>query len=65
MELGYCSLGETYDRLLDDPPATISEFVNAIIVGEGLNPETTSNGQLRRMRDMVIEAVEKHNGSIW
>jgi len=50
---------------LDDPPPTISEFVDAIIVGEGLNPETTTNGHKRQMRDMVIEAVEKHDDSIW
>ena len=65
VELGYCSLGDAYDRLLNDPPPTISEFVDAIIVGEGLKPERTSNSRRRRMRDMVIEAVEKHDGRIW
>jgi hypothetical protein len=64
-ELGYCSLGDTYDRLLDDPPSTISEFVDAIIAGEGLNPETTPNRQKRRMRDMIIEVIEKHDGRMW
>lgn len=65
VELGYCSLGETYDRLMDSPLPTISEFVDAIIVGEGLNPETTDNRLLRQIRDIVIEAVERHDGNIW
>ncbi len=65
VELGYCSLGDTYDRLLDQPPKTISEFVDAILGGEGLNPETVSNRQKRRLRDMVIEAVEHHDGRLW
>ena len=65
VELGYCSLGEAYDRLLVDPPLGVSEFIDAIIIGEGLNPETTPNEQKRRMRDMVVEAVEKHDGRIW
>lgn len=65
VELGYCSLGDTYEQLLHDPPQTISDFVNAIIVGEGLNPETTTNARRRQMRDMIITAIEKHDGSIW
>ncbi len=65
LELGYCLLGDTYDRLLNDPPSTILEFVDAIISGEGLNPETTPNRQKRRMRDMIIEAIEKHDGRMW
>ena len=65
VELGYCSLGDTYDRLLDDPPATIAEFINAIIVGEGLNPVTTPNALRRSLRDIVLETVETHDGSTW
>ena len=65
VELGYCLPGNTYDKLLDGPPPTISEFVDAIIAGDGLNPETTTNGQKRLMRNMIIEAVGKHDGRIW
>ena len=65
IELGYCSLGDSYGRLLDDPPPTISEFIDAIIIGEGLNPDTTSNERRRQLRDLVVAAVEKHDGCIW
>lgn len=65
VELGYCSLGDTYDRLIDDPPRKLSDFVDAIIVGEGLNPETTPNSCKRRMRDLVIEVVDLYDGRIW
>lgn len=65
VELRYCSLGDTYEQLLDDQPEKISDFVDAIIAGEGLNPETTTNGRKRKMRDFIITAIEKHDGSIW
>ena len=64
-EFGYCSLGDAYDRLLENPPETIVEFVDAIIAGEGLNPETVTNGLKRRIRDLVIDAVDRHGGRIW
>lgn len=64
-EFGYCLLGDTYDRLVDNPPATISKFIDAIITGEGLNPESITNNHRRRMRDMIFEAVERYEGKIW
>ena len=64
-ELGYCSPGDIHDRLLDDPPSRNSQFVEAIISGEGLSPETTANRQKRKMGDMIVEAIKKHDGRMW
>ena len=65
VELGFCSLGDTYDFLLDNPPSRISEFVDVIIVAEGHNRDSTPLRWKRRMRDMILEAVEKHGGRVW
>ncbi len=48
LELGFCFHGETYDRLVDAPPADAAAFTNAVFLAEGLDP--TSD---RRLYDQV------------
>ena len=48
VELGFCFHGETYDRLVDTPPADAAAFTDAVLIAQGLEP--TSN---RRLYDQV------------
>lgn len=37
-ELGFCFHGETYDRLVDTPPANADAFASAVFLAQGLDP---------------------------
>jgi hypothetical protein len=37
-ELGLCFRGETYDRLVDTPPANAAAFADAVFLAHGLDP---------------------------
>ena len=56
IELGFCLPPEPHDKLLDDPPTDLAEFVDAVFVGEGLDPETADLHLKRQVRDMIVEA---------
>ena len=54
--LGFCLPQEGYDALHDDPPATLSDFVDAVFRHEGLDPETADLRLKRQVRDMIADA---------
>ena len=37
-EFGFCFHGETYDRLVDTPPADAAAFTDAVFLAHGLDP---------------------------
>jgi hypothetical protein len=38
VELGFCFHGETYDRLVDTPPANAAAFTDAVFRAQGVDP---------------------------
>ena len=54
--LGLCLPQEGYDALHDNPPARLSEFVDAVFRYEGLDPETADLRLKRQVRDMIAKA---------
>ena len=65
--LGLCLPQEGYDALHDNPPAQLSEFVDAVFRYEGLDPETADLRLKRQVRDMIARANQQslgeHNGA--
>jgi len=56
VKLGFCLPMEGRNRILDDPPEYLDEFVDLIYEFEGLNPETADLHVKRMIRDMIIKA---------
>ncbi len=57
MILGVCLPQEGYDALLDDPPADLADFVDAVFRHEGMDPETADLRLKRQVRDMIVAAA--------
>lgn len=60
-KLGFCLPPEMENKLLENPPATIDDFTNAVFRAEGLNPEQVERRLYKQVRNKVAEAFEKHN----
>ena len=54
--LGFCSMRERYDRLIESMPRDLSEVVNEIFQAEGLNPDSADRRLWRSVRDKVVAA---------
>ena len=48
VDLGFCLPGEAQARLLNNPPADIDAFADAVIRAEGLDPSADIPRTLRR-----------------
>lgn len=48
VEFGFCFHGETYDRLVDNPPVDVAAFTAAVFLAKGIDPTND-----RRLYDQV------------
>lgn len=55
VNLGYCLPPSEQEALLSDPPANIEAFVDAVLLAEGLDPDSVAKPQ----RGQMIEIVSK------
>lgn len=55
VDLGFCSLGDGYDQLINSPPITVEEFANAVIEFDGPSPSLPN-----RVRNLVRMKVAEH-----
>jgi hypothetical protein len=53
VRLGYCLPPEDQQRIIDDPPASVDAFTDAVIVAEGLDPVLMATEQRQQVRRMV------------
>ena len=60
IELGFCLPPEHENRLIENPPATIDEFTDAVFRLEGLDPQNAERHLYRQVRDKIAQAFEKH-----
>ena len=60
--LGFCLPPEGYDRIMDEPPTDLSEFVDLVFSLEGLNPETADIHLKRKIRDLIVQAHHQDSG---
>ncbi len=58
---GFCLPPEGYDKIMDDPPAELSEFVDLVFSLEGLNPETADIRLKRKIRDLIVQAHNQNS----
>jgi len=56
VKYGFCLPPEGYDKILDEPPTELSEFVDLVFSLEGLNPETADLHLKRQIRDLIVQA---------
>ena len=56
VKLGFCSMQEKYNEIINELPTDITEFVNSIFIAEGLNPDSADRKLWRQVRDLVMEA---------
>ena len=47
---GYCGASAVH---FDPPPGTVNEFVDAVLVAEGLEPDLFDKGRRRELSDLV------------
>jgi hypothetical protein len=57
--LGFCLPAAAVERLETTPPETVSDFVAAIFVAEGLDPMTAERRLYRRVEAIVAEAFRR------
>ena len=56
VKLGFCSMREKYDEIVDGLPKDLTEIVNAIFVAEGLDPGNADRRLWRQVRELVTKA---------
>jgi hypothetical protein len=56
LRLGFCLDPGAQERLIDDPPATVVDFVDAVFVAEGLDPATADRHLYRQVKAMIADA---------
>jgi hypothetical protein len=59
VELGFCLPPEENQAIIDDPPATVSAFADAVVIAEGLKPDWLDVHLYRRIKTIVAEAFER------
>ncbi|MBT8399767.1 MAG: hypothetical protein KJO98_04765 [Rhodothermia bacterium] len=59
VKYGFCLPPEGYDRIMDEPPTDLSEFVELIFLLEGLDPETANIRLKRKVRDLIVHAHQQ------
>ena len=60
IELGFCLPPEHENRLIENPPAIIEEFTDAVFRLEGLNAQFAERHLYRQVRDKIAQAFEQH-----
>jgi len=58
-KLGFCLPAAAVERLQTTPPETVSDFVAAIFVAEGLDPMTVERRLYRQVEAMVADAFRR------
>ena len=59
-KLGLCLPPAAYNALVENPPADINEFTNAVFVAEGFEDQSTADRHLyRQVRAIVSEAFRQ------
>ena len=56
VDLGFCLPPDANARIKDNPPDTIDSFVDAVLIGEGMDP----HGGPKRVRKAIEERVAKY-----
>lgn len=54
--LGYCLPPEARQRIVNDPPASVDGFTDAVIIAEGLDPVLIATEQRQQVRRTVAAA---------
>jgi hypothetical protein len=62
VDLGFCLPAAGQERLVNDPPADIDGFTDAIFREEGMDPAADRNV---RLREQVRDRVAKHFEEFW
>ena len=57
--LGFCLPPDSIKRLQDDPPVDVDAFTDAVILAEGLDPQTLSVSQRRQIQAKVSTHFKK------
>ena len=68
VRLGYCLPLEDQQGIIDDPPATVDAFTDAVVVAEGLDPVLMASEQRQQVRRVVAAAFSeptRKDGSTW
>ena len=55
MKLGYCLPPSEQDAILSAPPTDADAFVDAVLVAEGLDPDSITKPQRSRMIEIVAK----------
>ena len=56
VKYGFCLPADGYDKIMDEPPTELSEFVDLVFTLEGLDPETADLHLKRKIRDLIVQA---------
>jgi len=59
VDLGFCLPPAESEKLIVDPPQTVLEFANAVLLAEGLAPEVADRHLFRQVRDYVSQAFQR------
>jgi hypothetical protein len=62
VRLGFCLREDALARLEATPPETVSDFVAAVFLEEGLDPMTADRHLYRQVEAMVAEAFCRSEG---
>jgi hypothetical protein len=58
MKLGFCLEPNEQERIISDPPQTVYDFADAVLMGEGLDP-TAEKTLLYGVRTVVAATFAK------
>jgi len=56
VELGYCLPSKEQQKIIADPPTSVEEFMDAVLVAEGLDPVLMATEQRQQIRSLVAAA---------
>jgi hypothetical protein len=58
VRMGFCIPPLERERLVDNPPAEVLAFTDAVFVAEGMDPAMATRQLYRQVRDLVREAFD-------
>ncbi len=56
VRLGYCLPPEDQQRIINDPPASVDGFTDAVVVAEGFDPDLMATEQRQQVHRLVAAA---------
>ncbi len=59
VELGFCLPPEGQQRLVENPPADVLSFTDAVFIEEGLDPSTADRHLYRQVRDLIADSFRR------